>query len=931
MQAPKLPKNETERLIALKQYQILDTGSERLFDDITKLASQICGTPIALITLLDENRQWFKSAIGINATETPRNISFCGHTILGEDIFEISNALEDERFFDNPLVKGQPNIRFYAGMPLITEDGHALGSLCVIDQTARLLSADQRDSLKILGRQVVAQIEHRMNLIKIEEATSILENTGRIAKVGGWVLDLETMRIQWTKEVFAIHELDATEPPTLEDAIRFYAPESQPVILAAVKRAIATGESWDLELPFITAKNNHIWVRAQGTAIYNNGKVVRLMGAFQDITQLKKNQFDLAWVNRALLILSKSNETLIHMTDEIKLIKEICRIIVEIGGYRMAWVGYAEEDDYKSIKPKAYYGQADPKFLDSINLSWSDTHINGLGPGGRTIRGGMPIIVKDLMLDPTYPAKEAAYEQGYMSLVSLPLKAKDKVFGLLAMYASETRDFAEQEVSLLQELAENLAAGVINIRVEKERQLLNLAMLKLAKSVNAASGDDFFEQLVKNMVETSGAQAGYIARLLPEKPLKGRMLAAMVDGNTVDNFDFPIPDAVSNTLFGSGNLYIVTHNAYIDFPNVSMMRFHKYQAFAALRLHNAKDDNVGLLFVFFHQPLHAHCLDLITSTLKIFAARSASELERMEAHNIIQEQASLLDKTRDAIIVRDMNDQITFWNKGAEALYGWTSLEVLERPIHQLLRPDLAAFGEAKKTLMAHDEWVGEMAEYHKNGSMLFIESRWTLVRDHEGNPKSIFAIKSDITTRKLTEEKILEMAFYDPLTKLANRRLLIDRLEKAVLSSARSGNFGALMFIDLDNFKTLNDTLGHEKGDILLQEVATKLKACVRDSDTVARFGGDEFVILLENLNSDIDQASALASKIGSKILSKLNRAFDFDGYQHLSTPSIGIALFNDQTRGVSELIKQSDIAMYQSKAAGRNRLTFYSETSLQ
>lgn len=931
MQAPKLPKNETERLIALKQYQILDTGSERLFDDITKLASQICGTPIALITLLDENRQWFKSAIGINATETPRNISFCGHTILGEDIFEISNALEDERFFDNPLVKGQPNIRFYAGMPLITEDGHALGSLCVIDQTARLLSADQRDSLKILGRQVVAQIEHRMNLIKIEEATSILENTGRIAKVGGWVLDLETMRIQWTKEVFAIHELDATEPPTLEDAIRFYAPESQPVILAAVKRAIATGESWDLELPFITAKNNRIWVRAQGTAIYNNGKVVRLLGAFQNITQLKKNQFDLAWVNRALLILSKSNETLIHMTDEIKLIKEICRIIVEIGGYRMAWVGYAEEDDYKSIKPKAYYGQADPKFLDSINLSWSDTHINGLGPGGRTIRGGMPIIVKDLMLDPTYPAKEAVYEQGYMSLISLPLKDKDKVFGFLAMYASETRDFAEQEVSLLQELAENLAAGVINIRVEKERQLLNLAMLKLAKSVNAASGDDFFEQLVKNMVETSGAQAGYIARLLPEKPLKGRMIAAMVDGNTVDNFDYSIPDTVSDTLFGNSDLYIATHNAHINFPNVSMMRFHKYQAFAALCLRNSKGDNIGLLFVFFHQPLHEHSLDLITSTLKIFAARSASELERMEAQNIIQEQASLLDKTRDAIIVRDMNDRITFWNKGAEALYGWTSLEVLERPIHQLLRPDLVAFSEAKKTLMAHDEWVGEMAEYRKDGGMLFIESRWTLVRDHEGKPKSIFAIKSDITTRKLAEEKILEMAFYDPLTKLANRRLLMDRLEKAVLSSVRSRNFGALMFIDLDNFKSLNDTLGHEKGDILLQEVATKLKACVRDTDTVARFGGDEFVILLENLNSDIDQASVLAGKIGSKILSQLNCAFDFDGYQHLSTPSIGIALFNDQTRGVSELIKQSDIAMYQSKAAGRNRLTFYSETSLQ
>ena len=138
-------------------------------------------------------------------------------------------------------------------------------------------------------------------------------------------------------------------------------------------------------------------------------------------------------------------------------------------------------------------------------------------------------------------------------------------------------------------------------------------------------------------------------------------------------------------------------------------------------------------------------------------------------------------------------------------------------------------------------------------------------------------------------------------------------------------------MFIDLDNFKTLNDRFGHDKGDMLLQEVASRLKMCVRDDDTVARLGGDEFVIMVENLNSDIDQAALLAGKIGGKILNELNRTFDFDGYQHLSTPSIGIALFNDRTRSVSELIKQSDTAMYQSKVAGRNRLTFYSETNLQ
>jgi diguanylate cyclase (GGDEF)-like protein/PAS domain S-box-containing protein len=927
MQTPKLPKNEIERLIALKQYQILDTASEQSFDDITKLASIICKTPVALITLLDENRQWFKSAVGLDAAETPRNISFCGHAILGDDIFEISNALEDTRFSDNPLVKGQPNIRFYAGMPLITENGYALGTLCVIDQTTHQLSIEQRESLKILGRQVVAQIEQRMNILKIEDMTELLENTGRMAKVGGWILDLWTMHLQWTKEVFAIYELDATEPPSVEDAIKYYAPESQLVISAAVKRAIATGASWDLELPFITAKKNPLWVRVQGTAIYKDGKVVRLMGSLQNITEFKKGQFDLAWVNRALLILSKSNETLIHMTDEIKLIKEICRLIVEIGGYRMAWVGYAEEDDYKSITPKAYYGHNDHQFLENIKLSWSDEHVNGLGPGGRTIREGIPIVVKDLMLDPTYPAKEAAYELGYMSLISLPLKAKNKVFGFLAMYASETRNFADQEVSLLHELAENLAAGILNIRLEKERKLLNSAMLKLAKSVNVASGDGFFEQLVTSMVDTSGAQAGYIARLLPGKPQMGRMLSAMVDGYKVDNFDYTIPDEVSEALFGSSDLYVATHNAHIDFPNISMMRFHKYQAFAALRLHDAQGEDLGLLFVFFHQPILEHSLDLIRSTLKIFAARSASELERMEANKLIQEQASLLDTTRDAIVVRDMQNRITFWNKSAEKLYGWTSLEALNQPIQLLLKHDLTTFDDAIKELMEHDEWVGENTEYHKNGTMLVIETHWTLVRDQDGTPKSIFSVKSDITTRKLAEQKVLELAFYDPLTKLANRRLLLDRLEKALVASVRSKNFGALMFIDLDNFKILNDTLGHEKGDLLLQEVATRLKGCVRDEDTVARFGGDEFVIMLENLGSDRVQASAFADMIGKKILNELNHTFDFDGYQHLSTPSIGITLFDNQTKNVSELIKQSDTAMYQSKAAGRNRLTFYRE----
>lgn len=930
MRAPKLPKNEIERLIELKKYQIIDTISEKSFDDIAKLASVICGTPVALITLLDENRQWFKSNVGLDTQETPRDISFCGHAILSTDIFEINDTLKDERFFDNPLVKGQPNIRFYAGMPLVTESGYALGSLCVIDQTPRKLSAEQHYSLEILGRQVVALIEHRMSLLKIEETISLLESTGQMAKVGGWVLDLDDMHLQWTKEVFAIHELEVGNPPSVEDAINYYPPEAQPIIRDAVQRAISTGESWDFELPFITAKNNHIWVRAKGEAIYSNGKVSKLLGAFQNITELKKNQLDLAWVNRALLILSKSNETLIHMTDEVKLIKEICRIIVEIGGYKMAWVGYAQDDNYKSIKPEAYYGHFDAKFFDKINISWSDNNINGLGPGGKTIRSGKPQVIGDLILDPTYPAKAAAYEQDFKSLISLPLKTKARVFGLLAMYASETRNFAEQEVSLLLELSENLAAGIQNIRKDKERQFLNAAMLKLAKSVNVTNSDNFFDQLLKNIVETSGAQAGYITRFVSEHPLKATILSTVVNGQTVDNFEFTSPEKDSYALFNINDLYIAKHNAYIDFPNISMMKFYKYQAFAGLCLHNSKGDNVGLLFVFFSQPIQEDSLNLIRSALKIFATRIASEIEQVESYKIIKEQASLLDKTRDAIVIRDMNDKVTFWNKAAEKLYGWTNIEAINQSIQQLLKYDLTDFEIATERLMRHDEWAGEITGYHKDGCKLIIESHWTLVRDNEGKPKSIFSTKSDITSRKIAENKIIEMAFYDALTSLPNRRLFEDRLENALISCARSRNYGVILFIDLDNFKTLNDKLGHDYGDKLLKEVALRLKLCVRDNDTVARLGGDEFVIMIENLGHNKDQSKASAYMIGNKILIELNRGYDFDGYEHLSTPSIGMALFNKQTKGIGEILKQSDTAMYQSKAPGRNRLTFYSDQTL-
>ena len=281
----------------------------------------------------------------------------------------------------------------------------------------------------------------------------------------------------------------------------------------------------------------------------------------------------------------------------------------------------------------------------------------------------------------------------------------------------------------------------------------------------------------------------------------------------------------------------------------------------------------------------------------------------------------------EPMLITDANGVIQRVNKAFTESTGYTAEEAVGQTPRLLKsgRHDADFYRKIWDALARTGTWQGEIWDRRKNGEVF---PKWltiSAVKGADGAITHYVGAHIDITERKAAEEKIQQLAFHDPLTRLPNRQLLLDRLHQALASSARTAKLGALLFIDLDNFKTLNDTLGHVMGDMLLQQVAEKLVTCVRDGDTVARLGGDEFVVMLEDLSEQAIEAAEQAETTGGKILAVLNRPYHLGTSDVHSSGSIGVTLFSGTRQDAEELLKQADIAMYQAKRGGRNALRFF------
>ncbi|HUP92268.1 MAG TPA: ATP-binding protein [Solimonas sp.] len=530
----------------------------------------------------------------------------------------------------------------------------------------------------------------------------------------------------------------------------------------------------------------------------------------------RHGELDLLRINRALKMLSACNEALIRAQHEQQLLAEICRIAVDIGGYRMAWVGYALEGPGRSIVPMASAGD-ESGLLAQIGLSWAVDTPGGAGPAARAICGSEVIVVADLAADPTVQPWRAMIERrGYRGLICLPLLGNERTFGVLGLFADTVEPLRTDEVKLLQEMADNLAFGIGNIRAGVETRQLQDAVLKIAQGVSAGSGAAFFDLLTRSLVEALQADGGMVARLAGQGRPAFESLSLVLAGELAGNVTQALVGSAAEAVIGA-ELCVFERGVQERFPHDPMLRELGLESYAGIHLRDMQGRSLGLLAVFFGRRMTRPAL--AASALRIFAARAASEMERQVAEVSLGEQASLLDKAHDAIVVRGIDDRIRLWNRGAERMFGWARTEALGRTIEELLCDDPECLHEAIGGVMDSGEWNGELEHRRRDGARLTVAAHWTLVRDDAGRPRSILCICTDIT-RRLAMERQLQQS---------------QRLEAVgQLTGGVAHDFNNLLTVILGNSELLAERLA---GDARLHLLADMIRgAAQRGADLTNR-----------------------------------------------------------------------------------------------
>jgi diguanylate cyclase (GGDEF)-like protein/PAS domain S-box-containing protein len=630
---------------------------------------------------------------------------------------------------------------------------------------------------------------------------------------------------------------------------------------------------------------------------------------------------------RLFAALNACNQAIVRCVSDEELFEQVCRAAVEHGGLKMAWIGLIDRQSGR-VKPTTSYG-AGLEYLRDLRISANSGEAAGRGPIGITIRENQPYWCQDYRGDPNTSLWHAAAETfGWASVAVLPLHRNDVVIGVLAVYSGEISAFDAQIQSLLVEMTSDIDYALKNFDHKAARTHTEQRDALRSFMMERLTSESPLKQVLRDFVlQTENAMPGALCScwLLDQA---GQCLRPGAAPNLPEYFITAIdglqigPGAIAcGTAASTGQRVlagdIATHPDWLDCRELAQRA--GLASCWSEPIRSGANQVLGIFSIYHRTPRlpEQHEIELI----EMAAHLSAIAIERKHAEVHMQLKAKVFEQSNEAIVITDSQRHIVRVNRAFSQITGYSEAEALGRNPNMLSsgRQDENFYHAMWDSLFASGQWQGELWNRRKDGT---VYPEWLSIselRDPGGVVMNYVAIATDITQRKEDEERIRLLADFDPLTGLPNRRLLKDRLDTALRHAQRRGEPLALVFLDLDRFKNVNDSLGHHAGDELLIQVAQRLKSVLREQDTVCRLGGDEFVLLCP------DTDAAGAANLATKLLESTVQRHQIGQQQLAITFSIGLALYPTDGDTYDALAMSADAAMYRAKQAGRNGYRFF------
>ncbi len=666
-------------------------------------------------------------------------------------------------------------------------------------------------------------------------------------------------------------------------------------------------------------KEGHwVWVLSRGRVVERDvtGAPVRLLGTFMDITELKQTRDEFARQHRLLQAISRAQTVFITSIDAKTLFDWLLVDLLAATGSEYGFVGEvlfnAAQQPYLKIQAIS-------------DLAWDETsrrmHENiAAGAGmevpnlntlfGAALATGEPVISNQPERDP----RRGGLPTGHLvmrSFLGLPIHSDGELVAMVGL-ANQPGGYSQADIDFLDPLCSTIGQMVQARRGEAERCRVQAELQKTSELLEQRTQALYTTLDSMNhgisTVDAEGRTTIYNQRYLELLDLPESLLLTRPTHEEIVRFQAGRGDfgETYDLVEAVGRDYVARGTG--EAPPERYLR--KTRSGTVLEVKTRVLPSGGMVRTYADVTSYVEAQEALRESVARF--RSLTELssdwywEQDEQFRFVRFEGRQVSPTGPAG-PRSASLGKTRWEVGA--------LNMTE-----------ADWRSHRAVVEAHQTFYDfELLRVDVEGNPYWVSVSGTPIFDGEGVFRGYRGIGRNITERKRAEDETRRLAFYDPLTGLPNRRLLLDRLSQALAISARSQRHGALLFLDLDNFKDLNDTLGHDMGDKLLEQVAARLATCIREGDTVARLGGDEFVIMLEDLSDDVRKAATQVEVVSGKVLSLFEQPYDLVGLPQHSTPSIGITLFRGHLHSVDELLKRADLAMYQAKAAGRNTLRFF------